>query len=335
MKCHSVISIIVPLYNVQKYIKNCIRSVLNQTFTDYELILIDDGSTDGSKEICQSFQEKDWRIRLVTYQNNMGMSCARNRGMDLASGKYIFFLDSDDMIHPQLLMEMFQQAENYNLDMVMTEFVMSKSKTGDWWESYCEEQFAPQWINLSGDALWDYWFNMDRKFSIGGKLFRAEKMNDLRFDENMNVSEDAKFNYQFLIQEPRKISYTKSPGYYYRIRKNNASNSVTFEKLLLSVEMKQGMRDYELSAGRRENAVIIEQSLIRQIQEWLNKVGHGEKEDIKKCRTLVSKEKKNALFKEMSVHKKSRLFLSSNCPSLYQFLRSLKKGYLPLINDEK
>ena len=96
------ISVIIPMYNSQDYIGQCLRSVISQTYRNLEVLVIDDGSTDKSVDICQSYCQKDKRIRLLL-QEHGGVSVARNRGLDTAKGAYLFFLDSDDMIHPYLL----------------------------------------------------------------------------------------------------------------------------------------------------------------------------------------------------------------------------------------
>ena len=94
-----VLSIIIPVYNVEQYINQCIESILIQTYHDYEIILIDDGSTDSSGEICDTYARKDNRIKVV-HQLNAGQASARNSGMDLAKGDYIGFLDNDDFYYP-------------------------------------------------------------------------------------------------------------------------------------------------------------------------------------------------------------------------------------------
>ncbi len=332
-----VCSIIVPVYNSETYLEECICSILTQTFTNYELILIDDGSTDKSRTICETFSEEDSRVRLIAYDENRGMSYARNKGMDAAKGKYILFIDSDDMIHPQLTAEMVREAENSGSDMVMTEFSKSKDRSELWWESYCQEQLVPDSVVLSGEELWKCWFKMDPKYGAGGKLFFLEKVLSLRFDEDMTFSEDAKFMYQFLVQEPRRISYMKSYGYYYRNHPGSASGSVSFDKLLLSVQMKREMIASELSEGRRENAAIIERGYIRHIQEWIDRAGRNEKQNMKKCRALIKEEKSSSLFRELPAHTKRRLFFSLYFPSLYRFLKSTKKRiqeFMVIITDK-
>ena len=97
-----MISIIVPVYNVEKYLEACVNSILNSTFTDYELILVDDGSTDRSGEICDDYQEMDQRITVI-HQENAGVAAARNAGLRVSRGEYITFVDSDDLVHPLML----------------------------------------------------------------------------------------------------------------------------------------------------------------------------------------------------------------------------------------
>ena len=96
------ISVIVPVYNVEKYLHECVDSVLAQTFTDFELILVNDGSQDNSGAICDEYASKDERI-IIIHQNNQGQAAARNAGVAIAKGEWIHFLDSDDLIHPQML----------------------------------------------------------------------------------------------------------------------------------------------------------------------------------------------------------------------------------------
>jgi glycosyltransferase involved in cell wall biosynthesis len=93
----STISIIIPVYNVELYLNRCIESVLSQTFTDFELILVDDGSPDNSPKMCDEIAQKDSRV-VVVHKKNGGLSSARNAGLDIAKGEYVFFIDSDDLI---------------------------------------------------------------------------------------------------------------------------------------------------------------------------------------------------------------------------------------------
>ena len=111
------ISVIVPVYNVEAFLPQCLNSILAQTFTDFELICVDDGSTDNSGKILDNYAAKDKRIKVI-HQQNKGIVTARNSGVDVANGKYIYFMDSDDSIHPQLLEICHTLAEKENADWV-------------------------------------------------------------------------------------------------------------------------------------------------------------------------------------------------------------------------
>lgn len=114
------ISVIIPVYNTEKYLAECLDSVLNQTFTDWEAICIDDGSTDNSLEILKEYAKKDKRIKILT-QKNQGLSATRNRGIKIATGKYISFIDSDDKIDKNFYSVLFESAEKYNADIAVAE----------------------------------------------------------------------------------------------------------------------------------------------------------------------------------------------------------------------
>ena len=114
-----VVSVIVPVYNVEKYIHRCVDSILAQTFTDFELILVDDGSPDNCPAICDEYAEKDSRIRVI-HQENGGLSAARNAGLDVATGEYISFVDSDDWVESGFLMKMASQMNKDNSQMVVS-----------------------------------------------------------------------------------------------------------------------------------------------------------------------------------------------------------------------
>lgn len=121
-----LISVIVPVYDIKNYLRRCINSILRQTFSDYELILIDDGSTDNSEKICECFSLLDNRI-VVIHKKNGGVASARNSGLDFASGKYICFIDSDDYILPDFLFVLFSTIEETNSDYVSQNICLVKS----------------------------------------------------------------------------------------------------------------------------------------------------------------------------------------------------------------
>ena len=110
-----LISIIIPVYNAEKYLPNCLDSVINQTYKNLEIILVDDGSTDKSSEICDEYAQKDFRIKLI-HKENGGVSSARNAGLALVSGDYIAWVDSDDFVAPDYIEYMYKLLKEYDAD---------------------------------------------------------------------------------------------------------------------------------------------------------------------------------------------------------------------------
>lgn len=121
-----LVSIIVPVYNVEKYIENCISSIENQTFTNFELILVDDGSPDNSGKICDEYKAKDDRI-VVLHQKNGGQANARNHALDVCHGDYVTFLDSDDYLHQDYLKHILDIAKKYDADIVQCDYLQGQS----------------------------------------------------------------------------------------------------------------------------------------------------------------------------------------------------------------
>ena len=119
------LSVIVPVYNTEKYLRECIDSILAQSFTDFELILVDDGSTDKSGDICDAYGRLDHRVRVIR-QNNSGVTAARKRGAETAVGEYISFVDSDDWIEPNMYQEMLIKADIYDADMVLCDMLVER-----------------------------------------------------------------------------------------------------------------------------------------------------------------------------------------------------------------
>ena len=121
----SLISIIVPVYNAKASLRNCLDSLAQQTYREFEVLLVDDGSTDESPEICREYGERDSRFRLIT-QRNAGPAAARNTGMELAGGKYITFVDSDDYVEPDMLEVLFRRAEESGADVTVFGYYLEK-----------------------------------------------------------------------------------------------------------------------------------------------------------------------------------------------------------------
>ncbi|MBO6248600.1 MAG: glycosyltransferase, partial [Bacteroidales bacterium] len=124
-----LISVIIPVFNGESYLRSCLESVLSQTLADFEAIVVDDGSTDGSSRICDEFSARDDRIRVI-HQFNQGVSAARNAGLELATGQYIFFIDGDDTIVPETLESLYDAASDGDYDIAASGYSLVK-ETGE------------------------------------------------------------------------------------------------------------------------------------------------------------------------------------------------------------
>lgn len=204
------ISVIVPVYNTEKYLQRCIDSILLQSFTDFELLLIDDGSTDSSGTICDKYTEQDSRVR-VFHKGNGGVSSARNMGLDNAKGEWFTFVDSDDYVHPSFLVNFMDVASGAEL-IIQALSMRSKSLLN----------------NEIPDSVFDYKGNAQDVIPIliknympgalWNKLFNARIINDnkLRLNESYEFKEDEEFLLRYMSMV-KTVTATSRVGYVYLV----------------------------------------------------------------------------------------------------------------------
>ena len=197
------ISVLMPVYNSEKFLLETVQAVINQSYTDWELILVDDGSTDNSKEICTKLMNDDKRIKYI-FQENLGVSHTRNVALENAQGKYIVFVDSDDLIHEDYLKILINSIEKNNSDVSVCNFIERKILNTGKIEDITREFYLKEVMEMS--EMKDY-------------------IMDLTFDEDIKTGEDFIFNLQY-FRKTKKISFIKEKLYYY-IRRNN--NSITYQ----------------------------------------------------------------------------------------------------------
>lgn len=234
-----MVSIIVPIYNAEQYLRRCVDSILNQEYTDFELLLVNDGSTDASGDICEEYRDQDPRV-IVIQKENTGVSDSRNRALDRARGKYLQFLDSDDWITPDATRLFVRAAEEYGCDMVISDFyrVVGErlSPKGDIEEEgvLTREEFAAHMMENPADFYYGVLWN---------KLYRRDivEEHNLRMDTDISWCEDFMFNLEYIRYA--KVFYAlHAPIYYYVKRKGSlASQGINISK---TVKMKLNVFEY-------------------------------------------------------------------------------------------
>ena len=214
---NNLVSIIVPIYNSEKYLKDCIDSLCNQSHSDIEIILVNDGSTDSSSAICDDFSKKDSRIKVIHTKNN-GVSSARNCGIDNAVGDYIMFCDSDDKVSPDWVSELVACAKTYPDRMPLCGIV--------YFPVLGEPEYRKLPKNLTNTnkyLLFDLSGLITMSYSYivynpVNKIYQSDiiKQNNLRFDTNNSLGEDAVFNMDYLYFLNGKSVYVDEILYYYQ-----------------------------------------------------------------------------------------------------------------------
>ena len=223
MKNRPIISIIVPVYNVESYLERCIESILNQSFKEFELILVNDGSTDSCKDICNEYKKRDSRI-VVVNKKNEGVSSARNLGLDLAKGEYIGFIDPDDFINKDMYKILFDTIQANNSDMVICDYYKVNEDDINKFRNLkcnCENIKIKNLNNLESI---DNLFLTGEKFIFAwNKLYKRELFNDLRYEKG-RIYEDEYLAHRILYK-CNKVSIIEAKIYYYVQRKGSLINS--------------------------------------------------------------------------------------------------------------
>lgn len=220
-----MVSIIIPVYNAEKYLHRCLDSVVNQTYKDIEIIIVDDGSTDGSGVICDEYAVKDSRFHVI-HQKNGGVSVARQTGLESVKGDYICFVDADDCIEPQMIDEQLREADRTNSDMIICDYYMEiESGWAYSSQKLQDNMFSEEVIRmiLSGNLSGSCWNKFIRRACCVGVNFTPS---------DIMVGEDELFIIRILNQG---ITVRYLPKAFYRYYRNKSSIINTFsEKAVIS-----------------------------------------------------------------------------------------------------
>lgn len=216
------VSVIIPVFNVENYLERCLKSVINQNFKNIEIIIINDGSTDKSFDICKQFAESDKRIILIS-QKNRGVSAARNAGINISTGKYLSFVDSDDFIAPDMIEFLVNNLEKNDVDIATCGMYDCYIQNNNKIKKICNKNKNNYGIINLREALQEIFINGKVSLFIYDKLYKRELFNNLRFSENI-IYEDAEIMPK-IITRASKIFYNFAPKYYYLRHENSLTSS--------------------------------------------------------------------------------------------------------------
>lgn len=224
--CEELLSVIVPVYNVEEYLERCIKSIVNQTYSNLEILLIDDGSTDNSGIICEKWKKKDNRIK-VFHIKNKGVSFARNLGIEQANGKFISFIDSDDYMSCDMLEKMVKKMQIEKSDIVISNYNTIKNRKENLKKlnnTLPEQMNRETYLNLMIQKLF-------RGF-VWNKLYKSKYIKKIKFDTSIKMCEDVLFNVEY-AKYIKKAIYINEGLYKYCIRKDSVTKS-SYSKILVS-----------------------------------------------------------------------------------------------------
>lgn len=315
---NGLVSIIIPVYQREAVLEECIRSIMAQSYQDFEIILIDDGSTDGTPALCQKLAERYSQIRFLT-GDHAGVSAARNKGLDAAKGDLILFIDSDDVVHPLLIQALAEGILNSDAGIA---------------GSSCFSVQQAKWINIyrqmkadDGPARTTYQDHHDTVKAlftpgtplraIGGVMFRRDLVGDTRFRTDLYIGEDFYFIYDNALKGASSV-FLEQKWYYVRLHQANSSNDYSFSGFMTRFRRRELVWKSELALGRKDNANKQKSDAFGIFLKCLQK-DRMPSEDIKKmCRLM--KDYKKELWPALSLKHKLRFYLHVYFPSTIRLI---------------
>lgn len=314
-----LISVIVPVYNVEVYLIDCVESIIMQSYRNLEIILVDDGSTDGSGIICDSYKSKDTRIKVI-HQNNRGLSAARNSGIDIARGEYIGFVDSDDFIHPEMYSRLMKNIIDFKVLLSFCQF--RRFKDGEQIEESLVTNgttlYSPRDViyeSLSGERWWE----------ATSKLYHRSLFSSLRFPEGRTNEDYAIMMNVYHLCDGVAVDWNQL--YYYRLREGSITtasfNIHNFDQIQNSQEVLAFIRDHYPDCVRPAEAI-----LLTAAQGLLTRLYSGQISGYEEQEALLFKLIKDSCpsfvsNKYISITQRILLFAASIHPHFFKILNSI------------
>lgn len=311
------VSVIIPVYNVEGYLEDCLESVCNQSYRNIEIILVDDGSRDNSGVICDDWQEKDSRIHVIHKQNG-GLSSARNAGLKEATGDYISFVDSDDLIPTNFIMQLVETLKTCNSE-------ISVCRIDRFWDGNSEETeaFYPFKSGVYPSEEYIHSILLHRVDNASwNKLYKRSAIGELRFKEGI-INEDFPFMIA-LLGKVEKVAYTNETGYLYRRRQGSITQIVKpniFDFVTNAQDVVGGCDKRWLSAAK----AYLYYETVNCIACIVESRGKDLNDIKRKCNLIIRDNFKDFLFNPYSRNKQKFKYMLTRMPVLYRLVYKLMK----------
>lgn len=315
------ISVIVPIYKVEKYIHRCIDSILNQDFLDYELILVDDGSPDNCGKICDEYEKKDNRIKVI-HKKNGGLSSARNAGIDIMSGKYVTFIDSDDFIHPSMFSSMINEMEKQSADIAVCSFLRTATDVEP-------QKISKEYKSFNNFQSVKMLYTEGITFITAcGKIYKSSLFENIRYPHG-KYHEDEFITYK-LLYSSEKVIFSEEQLYFYYVNPESITQSSFSEKHLDALDAFVERTNYFAEKNEVTLAQLASNALIARIMyshQCLSREKNLSDKPrlLKKALSYLDKSNKEEYIAPLPSKQKlwAKLFFIS--PKAYSFLRNLLK----------
>lgn len=311
------ISIIIPVYNAEKYIDDMLASVCGQTYSELEILLIDDGSKDNSLKCCNRWKEKDKRI-IVAHQENAGVSVARNKGLEMATGKYVMLMDSDDWIEKNMIEVLYQEAEKHQADAACCTLQENQADEYMDRETVVNTDFVGK-ISL-GENQVDSGLLLLNVWGPVCKLYRKDVIGECQF-EDYKVAEDLLFNSKVICNgRLHKVIFVNYPFYHYIIYPGSAMKQEFQEKYLVAMEVEKKCYDMLTAISPKFADInLIGCSVSRVFEKYAQLSAEGRREhkaDFEYCKKFAKKHRRE-LLGTTNRHRKISGALKVFVPNLY------------------
>lgn len=308
MKEKTLISVVVPIYNVEKYLERCIDSIINQTYKNLEILLINDGSKDSSYEICKNVEKKDKRIKVYSKENG-GLSDARNYGLERAKGEYICFIDSDDYINPKMIEKLYEQIKEKNSDIAIVHYNIVND--GEENNQEITDLKEDTYVYNSESAIRQLFYEDYYRDFAWNKLYKKSLFKNIRYPFG-KLMEDLGTTY-LLFDNSEKISYSKLPLYYYVQREGSILNKKNLKLEIDKTEL--GIKRYEYILNKypymEENKIFTYNLLVQNYHLIYNN-----QELVKKAKAILKKWN-ISIFSKLNLKNKIKYMMISINEKLY------------------